>query len=341
MTNSAPVLVTGGGGFLGSHIVKKLLARGGTVRVLGRRDYPALSALGVDCFRGDVADSGAVGNAVSGCQGVIHAAAVPGIWGEYQAYYRTNYLGTKNIVAAALAHGVSRLVYTSTPSVVHGGSDIEGGDEGLPYAKRYLTAYAATKALAEKLVLRQDPAQLAVAAIRPHLMFGPGDTQLIPKIIARAQTNRLRRIGAGRNLVSVGYVENVADAHLLALDKLGPGSRIAGQVYFVNEPEPVNCWDFINRILTGIGLCPVGKGISYPVAYAAGWLCEIFFSLLRQKQDPPLTRFLADQLATSHWFKVDKALCELGWQPRVELWAGVENTLAWLREKKDSPPSPE
>ncbi len=334
--DAAPVLVTGGGGFLGSHIVRKLLARGDAVRVLGRRDYPALAALGADCRRGDVADPEVAGRAVAGCRAVVHTAAIPGVWGDYQIYYRANYLGTKNIVDAALANGVSRLVYTSTPSVVHGGRDIEGGDESLPYPDQYLTPYAATKAMAEKLVLGQDRARLAAAAIRPHLMFGPGDTQLIPKILARAKTGRLRRVGDGRNLVSVGYVENVADAHILALDRLSPDSPALGQAYFVNEPEPVNCWDFIDRIVTGAGCRPAGKGVPYPVAYAAGWLCEKAFSLLGRKEDPPLTRFLADQLATSHWFRVDKARRDLGWEPKVALWDGVGKTLEWLRNRKDS-----
>ncbi len=332
MRDASPVLVTGGGGFLGSHIVRRLLARGDPVRILGRRPYPALAGLGAECFQGDVADPDAANRAARGCRAVIHAAAIPGVWGDYQIYYRANYLGTKNILDAAVANGIGKFVYTSTPSVVHGGRDIEGGDESLPYPDRYLTPYAATKALAERLVLGMNRPELATMAIRPHLMFGPGDTQLIPKILARAKIGRLRRVGDGANLVSVAYVENVADAHLLALDKLDPSSPIAGQAYFVNEPEPVNCWTFIDRIVTGAGFKPSKEGVSYPVAYAAGWLCEKVFALLGRKEDPPLTRFLADQLATSHWFRVDKAMRDLGWEPKVNLWEGVERTLTWLRE---------
>ena len=332
------VLVTGGGGFLGTHIVKRLLARGDMVRVLGRRRYPHLEALGVDCRQGDVADESAVRKAMEGCGAVVHTAAIPGVWGEYKTYYNANYVGTKNIIDAAIANGVRKLVYTSTPSVVHGGRDIEGGDETLPYPEHYLTHYASTKALAEKLVLNMNSGSFATLAIRPHLMFGPGDTQLIPKLLARASAGRLRRVGNGENLVSVSYIENVADAHLLALDTLAPGCAAAGQAYFINEPEPVKCWDFINRIVVGAGLPQITRGVPYRLAYAAGWLCETLYEQMQWQTDPPMTRFLADQLATSHWFRVDKARRDLGWKPMVPLDEGVRRTLNSLRSENDSEP---
>lgn len=325
------ILVTGGGGFLGGHIVKRLLARGDRVRVLGRRDYPWLARDGVECVRGDLADAGAVGRAVAGCRAVVHSAAIPGVWGDYAIYYNANYLGTKNIIDAMLASGVDRLVYTSTPSVVHGGHGIENGDETLPYPERYLTPYAATKALAERLVLASNSERLATAAIRPHLIFGPGDTQLIPKLLERARAGKLMRVGDGRNRVSVSYVENVADAHLLALDRVEPGASASGQAYFINEPEPVNCWDFINRIVTGMGLPAITRSVPYSVAYAAGWLCEKIGALTGRKDDPRMTRFLASQLATSHWFRVDKARRELGWTPRVSLDDGIGRMLEDLK----------
>lgn len=325
------VLVTGGGGFLGSHIVSALLEHGHEPAVFGRRDYPALAARGIRCVKGDLADPEAVGAAVRDVDAIVHCAALPGIWGDYAAYHRANVLGTQNIVAAARARGVGRLVYTSTPSVVHSGSGIVGGNESLPYPDHYLTPYAETKAKAEKLVLAANSPELAVAAIRPHLIFGPGDTQLIPKLLARAKAGRLRRIGDGTNLISVSYVENVADAHVLALERLGPGGAAAGQAYFVNEPEPVNCWDFINAVVTGMGLPAVTKSVPFGLAYKAGWLCETLYALLGRRDDPPVTRFLATQLATSHWFKTDKAQRELGWRPRVSLAEGVWRMLDSMR----------
>lgn len=321
------VLVTGGGGFLGSHIVDKLLAAGHEAAVFGRRDYPALRAKGVRCHRGDLADPAAVREAAKGAEAVVHTAAIPGIWGEYDLYYRANVLGTVNMLDAAREAGAARFLYTSTPSVVHGGHSIEGGDESLPYPDHYLTPYAATKAEAEKAVLAANVSGFATAAIRPHLIFGPRDTQLIPKLLQRARAGRLRRVGDGTNLLSVSYVENVADAHVLALEALRPGGKAAGQAYFVNEPEPVNCWDFINSLIRGAGLPEVRRAVPYRLAYAAGWLCEKAYGLLGRKDDPPVTRFLATQLATSHWFRTDKAERDLGWRPRVPLKEGVRRML--------------
>lgn len=324
------VLVTGGGGFLGSHIVNQLLIRGDRVRVLGRRSYPELIARGVDCRQGDLCDMAAVRKAVDGVDAIVHSAALPGIGGEYRHYYDTNYVGTKNLIDAAIGANVRKFVYTSTPSVVHDGTDIKGGDESLRYPQRFVNPYASTKALAEQLVIKMNSDSFATLAIRPHLIFGPGDTQLIPKLLARARTGKLRRVGDGRNLVSVSYVENVAYAHCLAVNCLEPGEKLAGQVFFINEPEPVNCWDFINRILTGAGLPPVKRGVPFRVAYAAGWLCEKIYSTLGKKGDPLMTRFLAEQLATSHWFKTDKAQKELGWRPQVGLEEGIQKTLAYI-----------
>ncbi len=325
-----PVLVTGGGGFLGRHIVVRLLARDEQVRIIGRRPYPDLARRGVDCRQGDIADPEVAARAVEGVSGIIHTAAIPGVWGDYKVYYRANYLGTKNLIDAALVAGVRKMVYTSTPSVVHGGDSIEGGDESLPYPSAYLTHYASTKASAEKLVLAMNSNRFLTAALRPHLIFGPGDTQLIPKLLDRARKGRLRRVGDGRNLVSVSYVENVADAHILALDRLEPGSPAAGQAYFINEPEPVNCWDFINRIVTGAGLPAITKSVPFKIAYAAGWVFEKAFDILGRNDDPPLTRFLATQLATSHWFKIDKARRDLGWEPATSLDEGIQRLLQSL-----------
>lgn len=330
------ILVTGGGGFLGRHIVRLLLARGDAVRVFGRREYPDLAAQGVDCRRGDLADAGAVMDAASGCRAIFHTAAIPGVWGGYEIYHRANFVGTQNVVAAARENGIGRLVYTSTPSVVHGGHGIAGGDETLPYPEHYLTPYAATKALAERYVLAANCPELATAAIRPHLIFGPGDTQLIPKLLARAKAGQLRVIGDGTNLVSVSYVENVADAHLAALDALADGGPAAGQAYFINEPEPVNCWDFVNRIVVGMGLPKITRRVPAGVAYAAGWLCEKWGAFVRQKDDPRVTRFLVTQLATDHWFKVDKARRDLGWEPRVPLEEGVVRMLRDMRQREEA-----
>ncbi len=318
------ILVTGGGGFLGRHIVDRLLARGDQVTVLGRRDYPDLATRGVTCCQGDIADYAAVKTAATGANAIMHVASLAGIWGAYKTYYDTNVIGSENVLKAASELGIAKIVYTSTPSVVHGGDGIDGGDESLPYPDHYLTPYAETKSIAEQLLLRANSPDLAITAIRPHLIFGPGDTQLIPKLLARAKTGKLKQIGDGTNRISVSYVENVADAHILALDN----PRSAGQVYFINEPEPVNCWQFINSLARGAGLKEITRKVPFSLAYNAGWLCEKIWALLGKQDDPPVTRFLATQLATNHWFKTDKAQKELGWQPNLSLGEGVKKMLA-------------
>ena len=325
---SPPILIIGGGGFLGSRVAKRLLDRGSAVRILGRKQYPELAALGADCRRGDVVDPASVRQAMEGCHAVVHAAAQPGIGSASCRQYAINVRGTRNALDAALALGIRKLVYVGTPSAVYAGGDIEGGDEDLPYPKRHLCAYAATKALAERIVLAHNSPDLATMSLRPHLMFGPGDTQLFPKLFARARNGGLRRVGRGKNLVSVCYVDNAADAHILALDRLAQDSAVAGKAYFINEPEPVNCWDFINRALAAKGLARVEKSLSFPAAYAIGWLCETAYALLGRCGDPPMTRFLACQLAHSHWFRVDRARRDLCWTPAVPLEEAFRRTFS-------------
>ncbi|MDR1612638.1 MAG: NAD-dependent epimerase/dehydratase family protein [Planctomycetota bacterium] len=326
------VLVTGGGGFLGSYIVDALLRRGDAVRVAGRRSHPRIDALGVETAVGDLSDPKAASAAAKGCEAVIHAAGAPGISIAEDIYRRANVIATLNMLAAARERGVRRFVYTGTASVVYAGRSIEGGDESLPYPEHYLSVYARTKAEAERAVIAANSGHLATCVIRPHLIFGPRDTQLIPKLLARARTGRMRRIGDGTNRVSVSYVGNVADAHCLALDALSPGGPAAGQVYFVNEPEPVNCWEFINRIVAGAGFPQVAKKLPLWLANLAGWMLENAYPLLGRKSDPPFTRFLVSQLATSHWFRVDKARAELGWEPEVSLDQGVRLLLDSLNQ---------
>ena len=207
-------LVTGGGGFLGKAIVLKLLERGDEVCSFSRGDYPELRKLGVDVVRGDISDAESVGAAVDGTEVVFHVAAKPGIWGPYEEYHRTNVEGTENIITACRNHGVKRLVYTSSPSVVHSGGDVEGIDESTQYADHFETHYPKTKAIAEQMVLKADSKELATVALRPHLIWGPGDNNLVPRLIERGRSGRLRRVGKKQHLVDSTYIDNAAEAHL-------------------------------------------------------------------------------------------------------------------------------
>jgi 2-alkyl-3-oxoalkanoate reductase len=324
-------LITGGGGFLGGAIARQLQQRGDTVRSFTRSRYSWLDEIGIEQSLGDLTDLATVEKAVQGCDVVIHVAAKAGVWGRYADYYATNVTGTENILAACQTHGISRMVYTSTPSVVHAGRDIEGGNESLPYAKTFEAYYPETKAKAEQAVLAANGRSLATVALRPHLIWGPGDPHLVPRVLARARAGKLRRVGNRDVKVDVTFVDNAADAHILAADKLRLGSPVAGKAYFISNGEPINLWDFINRILQHANLPPIARSVSVWKARLAGRVLEALYSLFRLAGEPAMTLFTADQLSTSHWFDISAARRDLGYEPRVSIDDGLRKLAATLQ----------
>jgi len=325
-------LVTGGGGFLGQYVVEQLAARGDRVRALCRRDAPQLDALGVETVRADLRDRRAVVEACRGVDAVFHVAGVTGIAGRWRRFYETNTLGTRHVVEGCLAHGVGRLIYTSSPSVIFDGRGQEGVDESIPYPKRWLCSYARSKALAEQYVLACNGQKgLLACALRPHLIWGPRDRHLIPELLAAARRGWLRRVGDGRNRIDTVYVENAATAHLQAADALTPGSPVAGRAYFISQGEPVNCWAWIDEILALAGLPPVRKSLSLPAAWTLGAVWETVYSVLGLRGQPPMSRFLARQLASSHYFNIGRARRDFGYQPEISLAEGMRRLAAGLR----------
>lgn len=321
-------LVTGGGGFLGGAIVRLLIERGYRVRSLARGDYPKLRSRGIETIRGDVADAETVKNAIKGCDVVFHVAAKAGVWGPYREYYNANVVGTRNVIGACREHGVRRLVYTSTPSVVFDGRDMENANESVPYATNFKSHYQRTKAEAERLALGANADTLGVVALRPHLIWGPGDHHLIPRIVERARAGQLRIVGNGKNIVDTVYIDNAAKAHVLAAERLAPGSPIAGKVYFITQGEPMPLWDIVNRILDAAGLPPLEKRISARAAYAAGAVLEAGYAALRIQSEPRMTRFVARELATSHWFDISAARRDLSYSPRISFEEGMRRLRA-------------
>lgn len=330
-------LVTGGGGFLGLYIVEQLMARGGEVRVFCRGRYARLDELGVECAQGDIRDAEAVRRACAGRDAVFHAAALPGIWGTWKRFYAINTEGTRNAIGACRRAGVPKLVYTSSPSVIYDGAPHENVDESHSYPERYLAHYPQSKALAEKAVLEANGSGgLSTVALRPHLIWGPRDNHLIPRLIRRAKSGRLRRVGDGTNLISMSYVENAAAAHLQAADILTPDSPVAGQAYFINEPEPVNLWQWIDELLARAGLPPVRKAVSAKTAWRAGAVLEGIHRLFRLPGEPPMTRFLASQLSSSHYYDVSKARRDFDYRPLVSVDEGMRRIEADLRRLAQS-----
>jgi len=328
------VLVTGGGGFLGLALCRGLVARGYEVQSLQRSHSPALDALGVTQLRGDLANAASVLDACEGVDAVFHNAAKAGAWGEWKAYHDTNVVGTRNVLAACRAHGIRRLVYTSTPSVVHAGRmPVEGGSEAdTPYAARFLAHYPATKQLAEQAVLEANGAELATVALRPRLIWGPGDNHLLPRLVARAQAGKLRFVGGGGNRIDTTYIDNAAQAHLDAFDHLWPGSSCAGKPYFISNGEPRPIREIVNGLLTAAGAPQVQRSIPLGLAYAVGAVFETAWRFLRLRGEPPMTRFIAEQLATPHWYDISAAARDFGYRPKVSIDDGLARLATWWHD---------
>lgn len=317
------VLVTGGNGFIGQALVRRLVERGVEVAVIGRNSYPDLEALGVRCHRGDIRDPAALERAVAGRDTVFHVAAKAGVWGPRQEYFATNLDGTANVIEACRRNGVERLVHTSTPSVVFDRRSLEGADETTPYAARPLCHYAASKIAAERLVLAANASGLRTAAIRPHLVWGPGDQHLIPRLLARGRAGELAIVGSGTNRVDITYIDNVVHAHLLAADNLCASGSAAGQAFFIGQDSPVSLWSWINDLFARLDIPPVSRRVPLPAAYCVGMMLEAVHALFRLNREPRMTRFVAYQLADSHWFSHRKAEQLLGYRPLVSTGEGL------------------
>ena len=327
------MLVTGGGGFLGKAIVKQLLEGGHSVSTLCRGEYPELRELGVEVFRGDLADEQAVIKAAQGCDRIYHVAAKAGVWGSYNDFYKPNVVGTENILKACKAHQISKLIYTSTPSVIHAGGDVEGISESEPYPDHFETHYPATKAMAEQMVLDANGSDLQTVALRPHLIWGPEDNHLVPRIVDRAKRGKLKLVGGGLKLIDSVYIDNAADAHILAGDRLGPNADCAGKAYFITQDAPIPSHVLINGILSAAGLGPVQKSVHPKVAYTAGAVLEGVYNLFAVKSEPMMTRFVAKQLATAHWYDISAAKRDLGYHPNVDTHEGLRRLGAWFKQQ--------
>ena len=326
------LLVTGGGGFLGQALCRGLVERGHVVASFNRGHYPELEPLGVRQLRGDLSDRDAVLAAARGVDAIFHNAAKAGAWGSYDSYYAANVTGTQNVLDACHAHGIGKLIYTSTPSVTHRATHpVEGGTaDTVPYGENFQAPYATTKTIAEKAVLAANNADLATIALRPRLIWGPGDQQLLPRLVERAKAGRLRFVGDGNNRIDTTYIDNAAQAHFDAFDHLAPGAACAGKAYFISNGEPRAVREIVNALLAAAGAPQVTRTIPFRAAYAIGAVCEGLWPLLRLKGEPPMTRFLAEQLSTTHWYSMEPATRDIGYAPKVTVAEGLERLRASL-----------
>lgn len=300
------------------------------MRGTGRRRRPEGLAEDVEYRSGDLCDEGFVAELCEGVDLIVHAAAKAGVWGPEEDYFRANVEATDCLLSAARAYGVKGFVFTSTPSVVFNGKPIRAGDETMPVGKDFPCAYPKTKAEAERRVLAAGCGDFLTLALRPHLIWGPGDPHLFPRVFERVDAGKLKVVGDGRNKVDLTYIDNVAAGHVAAVESLLAG-RGAGRAYFLTQDEPVELWPFVNHVLEATGREPVKKRVPLRVAYAAGAVCEGLWKLLRRESEPPMTRFVAKELATDHWFSSRAAREELGYQPTVSMEEGLKRYEESLR----------
>ncbi|UPT75523.1 MAG: NAD-dependent epimerase/dehydratase family protein [Elusimicrobiota bacterium] len=324
-------LVTGGGGFMGAALARKLRERGDEVRVFGRGSYADLEAVGIDCAKGDITDFDAVNAACEGRDVVFHAAAKVGLWGKYEDFEAVNVGGTKNVIQACLRNRVTKLVFTGSPSVVFHGGDVDGVDESAPYPEHFDSFYSRTKAEAERIALAANHERLATVSLRPHFIWGPGDRNLLPRVVAKQRAGRLYRIGDDNKLIDTIYIDDCVEAHVLAAIQLSPISEIAGKAYFLSGDDPRPFWEIVDRMLGAAGLPPVKKRMPKSLAYALAAACEGIWRTLGLSSEPPLTKFLVDAFTTAHWFDVSAAKRELGWRPKVKIEDGMARVAHWIK----------
>ena len=341
------VFITGASGFIGGQIAERLISEGRRVRVLARRPLPELEKLGTEVLMGDLESPGALYKGCEGATTVFHVAGRVGVWGPTGDFYRVNVEGTRNVIAACHTAGVKRLIYTSSPSVIYNGSDFAGVDESMPLCTVAPCAYPPSKAAAEKLVSDAHSDDLATVSLRPHLVWGLGDRNIVPRILAAAARGKLKIVGSGQNKVDITHIANVVDAHLLAEQALKTGHLISdksdlplvgstgpgGKAYFITNGEPVVLWDWVNQLLRGLGRPELTKRVSLTTAYRIGGIMETLWRVLPLSGEPPMTRFVAKELATDHWFSIAAARRDLGYNPRVTMAAGTVELIEHLKRE--------
>jgi nucleoside-diphosphate-sugar epimerase len=321
---TSKVFVTGAGGFLGKAICQRLRAADIDVVGFARGAYSDLVRMGVDMRQGDICDFDALLAAMQGCDLVFHVASKAGVWGSQESYFAPNVNGTANVIRACKKAKIDRLIYTSTPSVTFDGKDENGIDESAPYASQYLNYYGQSKACAEKMLLAANSTKLKTTAIRPHLIWGPGDPHLVPRVLARAKAGKLKLVGSEDKLVDTLFIDNAAYGHILAAVDLSYLAKSAGNTYFLSNDEPITMAAMLNQILACAKLPPVNKRVPAGLAYVVGTVLEAVYRVLGKREEPIMTRFVAKQLSTSHYFNISAAKRDLGYEPQVSMAQGME-----------------
>lgn len=323
----ARIVVTGASGFVGRALAIKLHEAGHHVVACSRSVCQELVSRGIEYCAIDIRSSAReLGALVANSDAIFHVAAKVDMWGAFEDFFEINVQGTRNLLQACRNKGVRRFVYTSSPSVIADGTNLQGVDESYPYPRKYEAFYPQTKAIAEQEVLAANDEQLFTCALRPHLIFGPGDTNLIPTILERAKARRLKQVGPGKNLTDLCFIEDCVAAHICAFEALENNPDARGKAYFISQAEPVQMWDWIRDVLRRSSLPDKLPQVPATVAYAVALACEGFVRLLPGEREPLFTRFLVHQMSTDHYFDISRARALLGFHPAYSMAQAMQKT---------------
>jgi len=314
-------LVSGVTGFLGKALSEKLISLGANVIGVSRRTTD-LQVIHIQKCLTDITPEDLNKNDISG---VFHVASKVGMWGNWSDFYNTNVLGTKHLLSLAKILNIPNFVYTSSPSVIAQGIDLCGVDESIPYPREFLSPYPKSKSMAEREVLRASNGKFKTLSLRPHLIFGPGDTNLLPTIEKKLRAGSLKKIGTGKNLVDFTYIDDCVSAHLCGMLALDSNPRASGRAYFISQGDPVPLWDFINRFAELKNLPQINNSIGFKKAYFIGFVLEKLSFIT--KKEPRINRFLVEEMATHHFFNISAAKRELKFEPSRKVFDALESTL--------------
>ncbi len=312
---SRSAFVTGGSGFIGGHLVARLVASGARVRALARSDSSAATVerLGAEAVRGELGDRDSLAAGAAGCEVTYHLAAHLGQWGRREEFVAGNVTGTENALAASREAGVRRFVHCSTEAALLAGEPLRHVDETAPLRPDSKALYAATKARAEIAVRDAAADGFETVAVRPRLVWGEGDTTLLPELVAAVEAGRFAWIGGGRHLTSTTHVDNVVEGLLRGAER-----GRSGEAYFVTDGDPVVFREFVSELLRTRGVEPPTRSIPAPVAALVAAGSETAWRLLRLGGEPPLTRLAVWLSAQECTIEIGKARSELGYEPVVD-----------------------
>ena len=325
MDATRTAFVTGGSGFVGGALIQRLVRDGARVRALARSHASAakVEELGAEAVRGDLSDTKSLREGAAGCDVTFHAAARLGEWGPWEEFERLNVRGTRDVLEASRAAGVRRFVHVGTEAAVVAGQALVMVDETAPLRPDSKAPYCASKALAEQAVREANGNGLETVVVRPRMVWGPGDTTVLPAIAHAVRQGRFAWIGGGRHMTSTTYIDNTVEGLVLGAERGRPG-----EAYFVTDGEPVEFRDFVTRQLEALGVEAPTRTLPLPAARAAAVGLEGAWRALRRKSQPPLTRTAVWLSAVEMTIRIDKAREELGYSPPVSIDEGLERLRA-------------